>query len=459
MSQPAYPRYKPSGIEWLGDVPKHWEVKPTRHLLVRNDGGAWGDNDDPDGTIVLRSTEQELDGKWRIEDPARRSLTPREKQHTLLRKGDLLITKSSGSAQHIGKTSIVTDDVAALDASFSNFMQRLRIGGDLEPSIAWYFLNCPAGRQQLVFNSNSTTGLANLGEGILGSVWMPVAPPEEQRAIAAFLDAETAQLDMLIEKKRRLIELLQEQRSALISRTVTRGLPPDAARAAGLDPEPPMKKSAIEWMGEIPSHWESGILRFYARMRSGHTPSRQHPEYWEECTIPWFSLADVWQLRNDDRTYLGETKELISELGLTNSAAELLPAGTVILSRTASVGFSGIMPRPMATTQDFVNWICGPKLMPEYLLQVFRAMKPEFERLVMGSTHKTIYMPDAASFAVAVPPLDEQKAIVRFLEIELDKVTRISSKVEEAIKRLREYRSALVTAAVTGKIDVRQATA
>jgi type I restriction enzyme S subunit len=108
---------------------------------------------------------------------------------------------------------------------------------------------------------------------------------------------------------------------------------------------------------------------------------------------------------------LDETKEKISEAGLKNSAAELLPSGTVILSRTASVGFSGIMPVPMATTQDFWNWICGKKLTPEYLLLLFRSMKQDFTRLTMGSTHKTIYQPDAASFVVCVPPIPEQEAI------------------------------------------------
>src|SRR5699024_2585708 len=118
--------------------------------------------------------------------------------------------------------------------------------------------------------------------------------------------------------------------------------------------------------------------------------SRSKSEYWENCHIPWFSLADVWQLRDGKQMYLGDTAEKISDLGLANSAADLLPAGTVILSRTASVGFSGIMPIPMATTQDFVNWIPGPSLASEYLLFTFRAMAAEFDRLKMGSTHKTI---------------------------------------------------------------------
>lgn len=132
----------------------------------------------------------------------------------------------------------------------------------------------------------------------------------------------------------------------------------------------PMKPSGLEWAGDIPAEWDVAKICLLARLESGHTPSRQAPEYWapEECTIPWFSLADVWQLRDGTQDYLGDTAEKISPRGLANSAARLLPAGTVVLSRTASVGFAGIMPRPMATTQDFANWVCGDRLMSEYLL-------------------------------------------------------------------------------------------
>ena len=201
---------------------------------------------------------------------------------------------------------------------------------------------------------------------------LPVCLPPlpEQRSIADFLDRKTAAIDELIRAKERLIELLEEKRQALITQAVTKGL----------DPSVPMKDSGIEWLGEVPEHWEVALLRLVARIESGHTPSRQHPEYWipDVCTTPWFSLADVWQLRDGRKEYLGDTSEKVSERGLANSSARLLPAGTVILSRTASVGFSGIMPLPMATTQDFANWVCGSRISPEYLLYSLRAMTPDF---------------------------------------------------------------------------------
>src|SRR6266550_5327705 len=115
----------------------------------------------------------------------------------------------------------------------------------------------------------------------IGNLPVSLPPPAEQRAIAAFLDRETARINALIAKKERLIELLQEKRAALISHAVTKGL----------DPTVPMKDSGVEWLGEIPAHWEVKRLKFVAKQETGHTPSRQHPEYWEDCTIPWISLA------------------------------------------------------------------------------------------------------------------------------------------------------------------------
>ncbi len=216
---------------------------------------------------------------------------------------------------------------------------------------------------------------------------------------------------------------------------------------------PTYKDTGIEWMGAVPAHWEIKRTKFAARLRSGHTPSRQHPEYWRNCTIPWFSLADVWQIRDGQTEYVFETAEKISELGLANSAARLLPNGTVMLSRTASVGFSAIMGADMATTQDFVNWVCGPSLRSEYLLYVFRSMQHEFRRLTMGSTHQTIYMPDVGRFTAPIPPLPEQDQIVAFSRKESTRIDTFVAKKERLIELLHEKRTALITRAVTKGLD------
>lgn len=189
-------------------------------------------------------------------------------------------------------------------------------------------------------------------------------------------------------------------------------------------------------------------------MKTGHTPSRSKPEYWENVTIPWFTLADVWQLRDGRRVHLGDTANQISELGLANSAAELLPAGTVVLSRTASVGFSGVMPRPMATSQDFWNWICGPDLMPEYLNYQFKAIAPALRALNMGSTHQTIYQRDAAGIEIVVPPLPQQHAIVEYLDRETARIDTLIDEQQRLIEMLRERRKAAATSELGARVGL-----
>ncbi|MDP7707360.1 restriction endonuclease subunit S [Mycobacterium sp. TY815] len=198
----------------------------------------------------------------------------------------------------------------------------------------------------------------------------------------------------------------------------------------------------------LPDGWRRANIRRYATMKTGHTPSRSKPEYWENVTIPWFTLADVWQLRDGRRVYLGDTANQISELGLANSAAELLPAGTVVLSRTASVGFSGVMPRPMATSQDFWNWVCGPDLMPEYLNYQFKAIAPALRALNMGSTHQTIYQRDAAGIEIVVPPLPQQHAIVGYLDRETARIATLIEEQQRLIEMLRERRAAVIRTSV-----------
>lgn len=263
-----------------------------------------------------------------------------------------------------------------------------------------------------------------------------------QQKIAQYLDEKTSRIDKLIEKKHALLDRLIEMRLALITHTVTKGLNPDAS----------LKPSGFDWIDDIPAHWETGNIRRFTKMKTGHTPSRSNPQYWDDCTIPWFTLSDVWQLRDGTRWYLDETAEKISEIGIDNSAAELLPSGTVIFSRTASIGYSGIMPQPMATTQDFWNWVCGPKLIPEYLLLIFRSMTQKFEEITSGSTHKTIYKGIAAGLEICVPPIEEQEKIASFVFEKIAGIDKVANQIRCSIEEISEYRSALITAAVTGQI-------
>lgn len=205
------------------------------------------------------------------------------------------------------------------------------------------------------------------------------------------------------------------------------------------------------WLAD--SRWPTAPIRLVARLGSGHTPSRSKHEYWKDCTKPWITLADVWQLRTGKMDVITETKEKISQLGLNHSSAALHPAGTVILSRTASVGFSAIMGHEMATSQDFATWTCGPQLNPRYLLHALRGMAPDLKRVATGSTHKTIYMPEIEQLRVPLPPLEEQRRIAEFLDAETARIDHLSDLRKRAISHLGEREAAQLDSAIDDLIS------
>jgi type I restriction enzyme S subunit len=412
-----YPAYKDSGVEWVGQIPAEWQSLKLKRVCTFVYGDSLASDVRVDGGIEVYGSNGPVGAHYRAN-----TLAP------------CLVIGRKGS---FGKVNFSSRPLFAIDTTF--VVDRRFTQAD----IRWLYYVLTDARLDSATKDSAIPGL-DREDAYAREVCL--CPPAEQRAIAAFLDRETARIDALVAKKERLIELLQEKRAALITHAVTKGL----------DLNVPMKDSGVEWLDEIPVHWEVNRAKFVARLRSGHTPSRQHPDYWQHCTIPWFGLVDVWQIRDGQTEFVSETTEKISELGLANSAARLLPKGTVMLSRTASVGFSAIMGVDMATTQDFVNWVCGPTLRPEYLLYVFRSMGHEFRRLTMGSTHQTIYMPDVGRFAAPIPPVPEQDQLVAFIRKETAKTDALVSKVRDAIARLKELRTALISAAVTGKIDVRE---
>lgn len=281
--------------------------------------------------------------------------------------------------------------------------------------------------------------------GDLGSIRVSLPSVPSQLAVADYLDAETARIDALVEKKRRMIGVLDEQWQAVMRNGVT-GL---------LTSRAPTRPTAIRWLREVPIHWQEAKLNLIARLGSGHTPSRQHPEWWTEPTIPWITTGEVTQMRTDRIEYIEHTREMISELGLSNSAAELHPADTVVLCRTASAGYSAIMARDMATSQDFATWTCGPLLRPRFLLLCLRVMRQDLlGRLAMGSTHKTIYMPDIESIKVPLPTASEQDAIVDAVYSQLPSNNAAVDGLRRQIRLLLERREALITSVVTGELDI-----
>lgn len=423
-----YSAYKDSKVEWIGEIPDHWDMKRIKYIA----------------NLIIEKAENTTESVFKLALENIESHTGRwlhgnnsfEGVGNNFKKGDVLFNKLR---PYLAKVMVAPSDGIAVGE-----LLILRPNIDVDNCFLFYRL---LSKSFISTIDGATYGakMPRANWDMVGNLKVPTPNSLEQEKIGKYLDHKTHLIDILIEKKQKQIELLQEQRAAIINQAVTKGLNPNVK----------MKDSGIEWLGEVPEHWTISSTKYVADQRTGHTPSRQHPEYWVDCTIPWFTLADVWQLRDGRKEYVEQTKERISKFGLDNSSAELLPTGTVIVSRTASVGFSGIMAVPMATTQDYINWVCGPKIKPEYLLYVFRCMKQEFMRLIMGSTHKTIYMPDARSFRTPVPPIEEQEKIVEFIRQKIKKIWEIEDRLNKSVENLREYRTTLISEAVTGKIDVR----
>jgi len=274
---------------------------------------------------------------------------------------------------------------------------------------------------------------------------LSLSPLPEQTQIATFLDRKTAAIDALIEKKQRLIALLEEKRQAVISRAVTRGL----------DPNVKMKDSGIPWLGEIPAHWAVLPIKHVCKLETGHTPSKSNPQFWkeDECTLPWISLNDTKTLESND--YIHETTVKISEIGMAHSSAHLLPPHAVVFNRDgARVGLAAITTKLMAVSQHIIAWVCGPRILPEFLLHVIYAMEDEIYRVAVGSTIPTIGMNDVKAMITPLPSLEEQKLIVDHVIAKRKQFYSATTMVHSQIERLKEYRQALITAAVTGKINV-----
>ena len=358
-----------------------------------------------------------------------------------LKEGDIIATKDSESKDEIGITAQVSHDFEDVVCGYHLFLIRPR-KTEVDPGYLYWALNTRYVRSQCEVVANGVTRFGITMQN-MSHISVPVPPRAKQEAIADFISSEDGIIDESLNEHEKLIELLNEKCERTVYEAVT-----------GKNQDTQLKDSGIGWLGGIPEHWDAVRTRFVARLESGHTPSKSNDEYWENTNIPWVTTSDIKSFRNNRKTYISETEYKISELGLENSGARLLPEGTVFLSRTASVGFSGIMNQDMATSQDFANWICGEEIIPEYLLYVFRSMDQEFDRLTQGSTHQTIYMPDIRSFKTPLPPIEEQREIVNHIQTETEQIWQLIDKVEQTIELLEEKRQSLITAAVTGQIDI-----
>ena len=450
MNLPPYPKYKPSGVEWIGDVPEHWEVKRLKYSASINDE-VLAETTDPDLELsyVDIGSVHPVNGITSSEAMVFEDAPSRARR--IVRDGDTIV---STVRTYLRAIAPIRDPVPNTIVSTGFAVVRPR---SVSPRFMSFALSEPGFIEAIVARSVGVSYPAvNASE--IGMLPIPIPETAEQQAIADFLDRETAKIDALVARQRTLIERLKEKRAALVTRTVTRGLPPDAARAAGLDPYPKFKSSSVEWIGDVPKHWKVKRLKNVATywMSNVDKISRDN-----ERPVRLCNYTDVYyhdHINSDmDLMQSTATPDEIDRFGLQT--------GDIVITKD-SEDWTDIAV-PALVTETAPDLVCGYHLAvirrmklildSHFALHLFqsRSVNQQFQVAATGVTRYGIPKSSIGEARLPVPPLSEQRAIADFVDRETARVDDLIVKTEAAIERLREYRSTIIDAAITGKIDTR----
>lgn len=429
MKFSPYPKYKPSGVEWLGDVPVHWEVKRLKMAAHLTDRKVEADEENPVPYIGMENIESWTGRLLAINPDVVPTGTANafNAGHTLFGKLRPYLAKACNP----GFDGLCSTELLVLNGvEFDRDSLRYALLSD--------------GFIKLVDSSTYGSKMPRASWDFIGNCVLPIAPPVEQRAIAAFLDRETGRVDRLMAKKRELIERLKERRIALISRTVTRGLPPAAARASGLPENPPLKFSGLDWLGDIPEHWEVKKLSWLFRYAKGPSAAMLTKEYVADNT----GDHPVFSGQTENEGLMGtidwhEFNFASPVIFVTTVGARAMSTRIVWGKFSLSQNCALIIPR-------------GVNANPRYYEAVLRRLFDYERRSISLIMQPSLRFDDLDRFRVPLPTPKEQTAIAAYLDKETAKLDALMGKVNEAVERLQEYRTTLITAAVTGKIDVRR---
>lgn len=434
---------------WLGQLPARWRTKRLKYLGTINDE-ALPETTNPDYELLYVDigSVDATDGIQKKEPMVFESAPSRARR--IVRDGDTIV---STVRTYLRAVAPIQNPEPNLVVSTGFAVIRPR---KIDPHYLAYCLRSSYFIETVVSRSVGVSYPAT-NPGDVSCIRLPLPPIDEQQAIARFLDAKTAQIDELVAKKRQLIDKLKEKRSALIARTVTRGLPPETAKAAGLEPNPEMKDSAVEWVGTIPNAWS--VVPFKRRAHYIEGPGIMAADFLDEG-VP---LIRISGLSGDFATLEGANyldPNLVSERWAHFKTRK----GDLLISGSASTGlccevddatvgaipYTGIIIiRAISdlSTKRFLRWYFQSD---QFLVQVGLQKA--------GSTIQHFGPSHLSRMIIAMPTsVREQQAIADYLDIETSKISRLMTRVDFAISRLTEYRQAMITSTVTGKIDVREA--
>ena len=435
MAYPTYSSYRDSGVAWLGEVPSHWGVIQFRRVVESIKDGTHGTHTRENSGFPFLSAKNVFNDGIRISD--NESCISEEDFNLITgngfpRKNDLLIT-CVGS---IGRSCVYPFNKPI---AFQRSVAFLRLNSNGNPKYYKYFVESDSYQSQLKAHVRlSIQGGVYLGTLIGLLVCIP--PLAEQTAIADYLDTQTAQIDALIDKQQNLLAKLAEQRSSVITQAVTRGLNPNA----------PMKESGVAWLGEVPSHWEIWkITHAINLIGSGTTPKSDNAEYYDG-EILWVTTSELRE------SLISDTKQKISDSAIKDySALKKYPKNSVAIAMYgATIGRLGILEKEATFNQACCVFGNSDILHYKFLFYWLWQRRPALISLSNGGGQPNLSQDDLKKIKIPLPPLAEQTAIADYLDEQTAHIDCLSQKVEQAIGRLKEYRTALITQAVTGKIKV-----
>ncbi len=445
MSFPRYPKYKDSGVEWLREVPEHWETWKLAHAFPLIGSGTTPKSDNQEfyegGEIPWVNTGDLNDGD--LNDCEKRITTLAISQHTSLRVypvGSLLIAMYGAT---IGRLAIIL-----FPATVNQACCVFAASSVISSKFMFYVF---VGMRQHILSLATGGGQPNISQDTLRNLRASCPSAPEQTHIAAFLDRETAKIDGLVAEQQRLIDLLKEKRQAVISHAVTKGLNPAA----------PMKPSGIEWLGDVPAHWRIGAIKHFVLSKNGAIKTGPFGSHLTSSDMQSGTIK-VYNQRSviDEDFDAGEnfiSEEKFAEL----SSFETFP-GDLLITTRGTIGRTAILPE---NAERGILHPCLLRIQPDNdlidtkflktLIQDSDVMKTQLSYLSNATTIEVIYSHTIASVIITVPPVAEQRSIMGHLAVETSKIDTLTAEAQRAIDLLHERRTALISAAVTGQIDVR----
>jgi type I restriction enzyme, S subunit len=452
MSFPRYPQYKDSGVQWLGEVPVHWETKPIKavcQLFGRIGYRGYTTADivnEGEGAITL-SPSNMADGVVSVEKCTYISWEKyTESPEIMLQPGDIVMVKTGST---FGKVAYVSE--VKLPTTINPQLVLFK-GITCDSRFLFFILNADHIRALIDVN-NTGSSIPTMTQESIGNFGFGLPPLPEQTQIAAFLDRETAKIDDLVAQQRRLMELLKEKRQAVISHAVTQGLNPQA----------PVKPSGIEWLGDVPAHWEvTKIKRLVATFEQGWSPQCEGfpVDSEKEWGVLKVGCVNGGVFRPEENKTFPSELEPIPSLGIAMGDLLISRANTRELVGGAAVAkqdYANLMLCDKLYRIRFSKLACAPQFIAFYLGTGMARGQIELAASGASSSMVNISQSTILEMELALPEYQEQQEIVDFLAIELSIFNSLITEAQRAIDLLQERRIALISAAVTGQIDVRKA--